>query len=302
MKYAPIALFVYNRPEHTRKVLSSIQLNKEAKESDLYVFIDGPRNTEDKRKIKEVRNIIENNHSCRSIKIVQGHENRGCPAQMIDGITEVCNLHGRAIIIEDDDYISPFFLEYVNRGLDIYEHEDLAMSICGYMYPVGRLSMQSAFMRGCGNWGWGTWKRAWDHFQPDGKKLLDEIIRRKLAYEFNYKGTDYKLRMLKRQIKGEIQSFAIRWYASCFLRGGLTLYPGKSLVQNIGFDNSGTNTYRSTKYDTELSMQPVLEFPEKVEENEEMISATVKWLRRKNHLYIKLYERVMSVLVQGFRI
>jgi hypothetical protein len=47
--------------------------------------------------------------------------------------------------------------------------------------------------------------------------------------------------MLRRQVAGEVDSWAIRWWLCVFLAGGLSVFPRSSLVTNIGFDGSGTH-------------------------------------------------------------
>ena len=63
--------------------------------------------------------------------------------------------------------------------------------------------------------------------------------------------------MLTGQIKGTNESWAVRWHASAFLVDKLTLYPGRSLVHNIGNDNSGTHCGNSAVHDIELSRTPI---------------------------------------------
>lgn len=114
-----------------------------------------------------------------------------------------------------------------------------------------------------GSWGWGTWDRAWKHFNADGKALLTELESRKLTYTFDFNGKYGYTRMLRRQIEGKNNSWAIRWNASLFLKGILSLNVGKSLVQNEGFDGSGTNCGGGGLYASELYMErlPVKRFP-----------------------------------------
>jgi len=296
MKLAPIAFIVFNRPDHTRRALESISLNIEAKDSDLFVFIDGPRRAQDKKLIEEVKKIVLERPWCKRVKIFESQENRGSTNQIIHGTTLLCKEFGRAIILEDDILLSRHCLTFFNTALHKYERKEKVMVVCGYMYPVGFQSAGSFFMRGVGNWGWGTWQRAWQHFEPDGKKLLDMVQQNNLEYDFNFQNSINQLRILKRQIKGKVDSWAIRWYATVMLRGGLTLFPDQSLTQNIGFDGTGTNTYKSTIYDTELMKGPVESYPNVIEESPELLDATVKYFRKKNRLYIKLYERIKSKL------
>ena len=74
--------------------------------------------------------------------------------------------------------------------------------------------------------------------------------------------------MLEGLIAGKIDSWAIVWYLSVFMRQGLTLFPIRSLVGNIGFDGSGTNcgTDRSPIYEAVENFR-VLTYPKKVRES-----------------------------------
>ena len=103
-----------------------------------------------------------------------------------------------------------------------------------------------------GSWGWATWKRAWDKFNPEGQELLNEIKRRRLTRQFDFNGKYPYTRMLKRQINGKNDSWAIRWNATLFLNDMLSLNAGRSLVQNIGFDGSGIHSGSDEIYSTDL--------------------------------------------------
>ena len=59
MGTAPVALFVYNRPEHTRRTIASLQKCSLAERTQLYVFSDGPKDEADQIKVAEVRKQLE---------------------------------------------------------------------------------------------------------------------------------------------------------------------------------------------------------------------------------------------------
>jgi hypothetical protein len=122
-------------------------------------------------------------------------------------------------------------------------------------------------MKGADCWGWATWQAAWTHFQPDGKTLLEELKIRGLEKEFDLGGVAPFTDILKSQISGQNDSWAIRWHASTFLAGLHTLYPGRSLVKNTGMDNSGTHCGSTVKFETDLSLGPVEVMPIPVEES-----------------------------------
>ncbi len=254
---APICLFVYNRPWHVRKTVESLQGNRLSKESDLFIFSDGAKDGEDGDKVSEVRHYIQQINGFRSVSIVERQGNLGLAASVIDGVTSILDSWGRIIVLEDDMETSPYFLEYMNDALVRYADDERVVSIHGYVYPVGSELPEAFFLPGADCWGWATWSRGWALFNPDGKYLLGEIDRRKLVRAFDFNGSFAYSRMLAEQSAGRNDSWAIRWYASAFLAGKLTLYPGRSLVQNIGNDNSGTHCGESRKYESALSMTPI---------------------------------------------
>ena len=253
--FAPIALFVYNRPVHTRRTLEALAANPEASGSFLYVFADGPKKGATNAALvdlEQVRVIIRERAWCREVCIVESNENRGLAASIVHGVTSVVEKHGRAIVMEDDLITSPHFLCYMNEALNLYQDDSRVASIHGYNLPLrGRLP-ETFFLRGADCWGWGVWKRSWQHFNPDPAALLEEIESRGLSHAFDFDGAYPYCGMLRDRIAGRNNSWAVCWHASAFLKEMLTLYPGKSLVRNIGFDSSGTHCDLETVYDVEL--------------------------------------------------
>ncbi len=256
---APIALFAYNRPEHTAATLAALAANPLAGESRLWVFSDGPRpgRPDDVGRITAVRELFRGAQGFREVHLVERSENLGLSRSIIRGVGELVERHGRVIVLEDDMVTSPHFLRYMNDGLECYQDDDRVISIHGYVYPVpGRLP-EAFFLRGADCWGWATWKRGWDLFEPDGVKLRRELRARGLEREFDMNGSRDYVRMLEDQIAGRCDSWAIRWDASAFLAGKLTLYPGVSLVRNIGLDNTGTHCSTAEHLAVKLADRPV---------------------------------------------
>jgi hypothetical protein len=244
MALAPIVLFVYNRPWHTEQTLNALAENPLANQSLLYIYADGPKDdapAETLERIKKTRALIKKKSWCLETVIFETGTNKGLANSIIDGVTQVVNKHGKIIVLEDDLVTHPFFLTYMNEYLDMFEHDEKVISLHGFMYPVKREIKSPFFLKGADCWGWATWKRGWDLFERDGKLLLDNILQRKLTKEFNFNNSYNFASLLKAQIEGEVDSWAIRWYASAFLSDKLTLYPPVSLIQNIGRDGSGTH-------------------------------------------------------------
>lgn len=253
VSYAPITLFVYNRLEHTRRTVDSLKQNKLAQESDLIIFSDASKSENQADKVREVRDFIHKIEGFKSITIVERDINYGLAKSIIDGVTAIVNKYGRIIVLEDDMVTSPYFLTYMNEALDTYVDDDRVISIHGYVYPVKGTLPEAFFLPGADCWGWATWQRGWKLFNPDGQYLLEELKHRKLISDFDYNGAYAYSKMLEGQIAGNNDSWAVRWYASAFLAGKLTLYPGRSLVRNIGNDNSGTHCGVTEEFDSEVS-------------------------------------------------
>jgi len=249
---APIVLFVYNRPWHTQQTVEALQKNKLASESELFIYSDDAKNDDARVSVDEVRKYIDNITGFKKITVIKRDKNWGLANSIIDGVTKIVNEYGRIIVLEDDLVTSPYFLKFMNEGLTMYENEDKVASIHGYIYPIDNLP-NTFFIKGADCWGWATWKRAWDVFEPNGQKILDELKSRGLEKGADFNNSYGLTQMLKDQIKGKNNSWAVRWYMSAFLKDMLTLYPGKSYVQNIGNDDSGTHCGVSDIFRVELS-------------------------------------------------
>lgn len=238
---APIALFVYDRPEHTRKTVIALLDNELAGQSDLFIFSDGAKKSASESNVLEVRRYIKTITGFKSVTIIERPANLGLAKSVIDGVTAICDRYGKIIVLEDDLITSPYFLRFMNQALSKYALDEQVISIHGYCYPVANGLPSMFFLRGADCWGWATWKRGWDLFEQDARKLYAALQAGGETKEFDFEGHYGYTEMLRQQIDGKINSWAIRWYASAFLAHKLTLYPGVSLVQNIGNDNSGTH-------------------------------------------------------------
>jgi hypothetical protein len=254
---SPIALFTYCRPNHIRRTVESLLRNRLAGESDLIVYSDAPNALEKQKAVNTVRDYLATITGFRSVTIIHRPQNFGLAKSIIEGVTEVLQQSDRIIVLEDDMVTSPHFLTYMNDALERYADEDRIVSIHAYVYPVDETLPETFFLLGSDCWGWATWRRGWSCFNPDGQYLLEELKRRKLLDAFDFNGTYPYTKMLEDQIKGTNNSWAVRWYASAFLADKLTLYPGRSLVHNIGNDNSGTHCGESASLDVKLSNTPI---------------------------------------------
>ena len=299
--YAPILLFVYNRPEHVRRNIQVLLKNELAAESELFIYSDAAKDETSQAAVKEVRAFIRSIQGFKKITITERAENWGLARSIIDGVTTQINRYGGVIVLEDDLVVAPHFLQFMNDALETYRDEERVGHIqaCDFTHDP---SLPDTFLiKWTGSWGWGTWDRAWKHFNADGKALLTELESRKLTYTFDFNGKYGYTRMLRRQIEGKNNSWAIRWNASLFLKGILSLNVGKSLVQNEGFDGSGTNCGGGGLYASELYMErlPVKKISP-IEENIQARNAYVRYYARTNSFMAKAIRRIKRTLKGDF--
>ena len=280
MSFAPIVLFVYNRPEHTRKTVEALQKNLLAEDSQLFIFSDAPKNEAAAAGVAEVRAYLKIISGFKSISITERQENWGLAKSIVQGVGDILKEHGRIIVLEDDIVTSPYFLQFMNQALEMYQDEPRAMHVSGYFLPVQALLPETFFYRQTSCWGWGTWERAWRHFKPDAGYLLAEIQNKGKLTEFNMNGSFNFSSQLKANIEGRINTWAIKWQASVFLQNGLCLHPSISLTENIGNDGSGVHATNTTAFDTILGSKPIRLEKQPVEEREDVNQAIEGFFRK----------------------
>jgi len=297
MTYAPVALFAYNRPRHLRQTVEALLKNDEAPQTELFVFSDAARNRSAESTVAEVRAYIRQISGFSAVHVIERDTNFGLAKSVTEGVSAVCRDHGRVIVLEDDIHTSQYFLRFMNDGLEMYEHDQQVASIHGYVYPVSVPLPETFFLRGADCWGWATWKRGWDLFEPDGKLLLQQLKKRKLTHRFDCDGSYPYTRMLRDQITGKNNSWAVRWHASAFLHDMLTLYPGRSLVLNIGLDSSGTHCAASAKFSGEVADKPIRVERLPVKENDAARQAFIRFYRAlRPSIMTRVFRRMAHII------
>ena len=299
-KLAPIALFVYNRPDHTRRTLQFLKQNELAADSRLFIFSDGPKNAKQAEKVAEVRALIKQVEGFKLVEIIERSSNLGLANSVISGVSQLMEEYGQAIVFEDDLITSPYTLRYFNDALVRYQNEVQVMHIGAYMYPLpiaeSEQLPETFFFRAATSWGWATWARAWQHFNPDVEVLMKQFDADQ-KHQFSIEGSMNFWKQMQELKAGKNNSWAIRWYASIFLIGGLTLNPAHSLVSNIGHDGSGVHSGINEIYNVSINPQPVKHFPELIAENMEAYNFIKIFLKnRKGNIWQRVLRYVNQLL------
>lgn len=246
MKLAPIVLFVYNRPWHTQQTLNALAKNIFAAECDLFVFADGPKTNDaaELGKISETRKIIAGQQGFKSVTITRRDKNIGLASNVIEGLNSIFAKHESAIILEDDLITAPYFLDYCNRGLEMYKDDKHVFSINGFMFPIDFKNEEGAFLcpLATSSWGWASWADRWKHFENSPGQINEIQQNSMIRARFNLADYDYAAMLNNKN------SWAVKWYYTAFIRNAVGLFPTKTLIENIGFDGSGTHPGNTSLY------------------------------------------------------
>jgi hypothetical protein len=241
MDPAPVALFAYRRPDHLARVVVGLQANRGAADTSLYVFCDGAKGTADSADVAAVRTVAHAITGFASMTVIERAENFGLARSIRDGVDQLCQRYGRAIVLEDDVVPTPHFLAYVNAALERYACDERVISVGCYTFSDGNGLPETFFLNIPDCWGWAVWQRSWSQFEPDGAKLLAALRAQNKLRAFDLDGAYPYSAMLRDQIAGRNSSWAVLWYAHACISGQLTLYPHLSVTENIGEDGSGTH-------------------------------------------------------------
>ncbi|SOD98302.1 glycosyltransferase family protein [Spirosoma fluviale] len=262
MSLAPILLFTYKRLGTLQQTVSSLQKNQLSSQSDLFVFSDAAKSEKDIDSVGEVRSYLKTITDFKTITIHESPTNKGLATSIISGVTQIINDYGKIIVLEDDLETSPNFLSFMNQALDYYEHHASVFSISGFTMPMKGLRPDEVyFTQRASSWGWATWKDRWtpiDWQVKDYASFRCNDTQRKL---FNRMGSDMS-DMLDRQMRGDINSWAIRWCYHQYKKGLYTVFPAESKVQNIGLENpASTHTNeRFNRFKTKIDQRHIRQF------------------------------------------
>jgi hypothetical protein len=243
---APVVVFVYNRPEHTKALFSSLELCKEVERHDLFVFSDAAKTEGTEEQVNNVRLFLHDyakKSSFKNIKIIEAKSNKGLANSIIDGVTEIIMEYSMAIVLEDDLIVSENFLQFMQECLEFYKNDRTVGAISGFSFPITskKKCPNTVYKSRTGNsWGWATWKDRWEsadwNVQDYKQFKTDKDLKN------NFEEQQHGIcSMLERQMRGEIDSWAVRWDYSFFRRNLWTIYPYKTRVKNDGFDGSGVH-------------------------------------------------------------
>lgn len=251
-KLAPIVIFAFNRPYALKTTLESLQANIGSKSSILYVFVDGPRldNSDDSNKVFQVQDLVRHINGFKQVHYVFSDKNKGLAKSIIDGTTEVLRIHGKAIVVEDDLFLSKSFLRYMNKMLDEYENDKRVMQISGYTTKINipdDYSYDIYLNIRAQSWSWATWYDRWITVDWEVNDYIQLKAEKKMQKAFCKGGSDL-FNMLRGYMEGRNNSWYIRFCYSMHKQQGYSICPIRSLVRNDGFTQEATHCNVYNRY------------------------------------------------------
>jgi hypothetical protein len=290
---APIVLFVYNRPNHTRETIQALQKNELACESELFIYSDAPKNENALTQVNEVRAYIKTIGGFKRVTVIEREKNWGLANSIIDGVTKIINKYGKIIVLEDDLVTSPYFLKFMNEALEVYKDEKKVWHVSGWNYPIETNGLDDVFFWRLMNcWGWATWADRWAHYEKNVAKTINEFSKDDI-YNFNINGIENFWTQVTLNKEGKINTWAIFWYATIFKHNGLCLNPSQTFVANIGHDGSGVHCAQSCRFNGELSMNAHIKFIDRYYENELVIEKfKIFHNQNKQHLFQRIINKI----------
>ncbi len=254
-----VLLIAFRRPALTRKMLESI---REAKPPRLYIACDGPRpdRPDDEERVRAVRAVIaEFADDLHPITCYQ-EKNLGCGKGVSTAISWFFEHEEEGIILEDDCYPDPSFYRFCGEMLERYRNIANVMQVAGYNAISGACPIDAdyLFSHFGWQWGWATWRRAWQHFDlkmnswPEFKRMG---LQKSTA--FNNK----RIRVFEEMYAGKCDTWDYQWHYAVASNYGLSIVPKFSLITNIGVGLDCTHGVEcNASQDQAVTARPVV-FP-----------------------------------------
>lgn len=292
---SPVLLFSYNRINELKRTIANLKTAKLSNETTLYLFSDGPKNDDESESIETIRTFLKSIRGFKEIIYKFSIKNKGLATSIIEGVTEVLEIHNKAIILEDDLLVSSNFLVYMNNGLNYYQDYENILSVCGFNNTISTRKSDEYpydifFARRTSSWGWATWKNKWEGIDWEVKDFEEFSQNKREIKEFNRWGSDM-YSMLKRQQQGKVDSWAIRYCYHQHKNNLWSVFPLVSKVKNIGFNDNATNTkQRYNRYEVDLdeSSKVNFEFMGEIKLNQNIVAEFIALNSVRNRIKYKI--------------
>lgn len=263
---APIGLSTYGRPQHLKQTIRALQQNSLAPESELFVFSDAPKPGDEER-VAAVRSYVSTIDGFREVHIIERNSNDRV-ANSRGGLKMLLDRYEKVVFLAEDIVTAPSFLTFMNDALFKYEENDRIFNVSGYSPPISipaNYNHDVFFLRRISAWGFGIWKSRFEklgYMTPEEYELF--ASNRKNVKAFVKTGGADLMQMLRADAYGEIDAGDVKLMFAQFVSDQYTVYPVRSLVQNIGHDGTGVHCGTTDRFDVTLSNESSFILPDKL--------------------------------------
>lgn len=311
--YAPAVISTLNRYEHFKRCLESLERNKYADLTEVYIALDYPpseKYVNGWKKIDDYLNKKENSNGFKKLYVIRRERNYGVSGENSNYgrlvRDYIIDKYDRFIPVEDDNEFSPNFLEYINQALELYKDDDKCTTVCGYNYygmQVPDSYKENTYLsREFSGWGCGYWTKKWKLFA----KRLNISYEKDIMKSWKKIWTIYKHepRLLNTIILNlqTGRAFGDTLYVcQQYLEGYYSVFPVLSKVRNHGFDGSGTTIFRPDNFHNKQLIDEERDFKiERLYYIDEIVQKEVeKCFKRSLFLNIVIFVRVLLFYITG---
>ncbi len=258
----PVLFIIFNRKEIALRTLQEI---RKAKPSKLYIAGDGPRlsKTGESEVVNETRQAIIDSIDWNCIVKTQFQdENLGCGPGVYSAINWFFENEEEGIILEDDCVPLPGFFKFSTELLLKYRIDERIAGITGFN-PLRKQVVDNSycFSKYMENWGWATWRRAWQRMDI-GMNWLGTSQEGDIISNAGYFGKDVEnwrhgISLIHSE---KISAWDVQWSFTVAAQNQLTIYPKYNLISNIGVGEQATHTGELSPL-LNFKVEKDLEFP-----------------------------------------
>jgi hypothetical protein len=298
MDLAPIGIITYSRIEFLKKTIESLKRNPIAIKSQLYIFVDGPKDGDNLK----VHNVIEYANTIDGFERVTVSTRIGNNRSdnYFNGIGYLLKKYKKVIFLEDDNIVSSQFLEYMNSGLDYYKDNMNILAICGYNPPVEyatKYKNNDHYLSSYFNaWGYATW--------ANRETLEIEKINSQYSELLSNRGLYSKIKRKHPRLIGGLKlindrklnagDYRITFHLiknDCYV-----VKPIISYVNNIGHDGSGVHCGKTNKYDNNVINYSLVNFSKNIKYDPSLDLVWRRFMDKKDPIITRVLRRVKVMM------
>ena len=250
-EFAPVIIPTLNRFKHFKNCVESLASCTHARNTDLIVTLDFPFNDSHYDGYKIIEKYTTEIKGFNTVKVIKRKNNYGLLKNYVESIHEAFLDYDEIIFTEDDNYFSPNFLDYINKGLKLFKDSKEISAICGYNYPIHmppKYNPNFFYYKGFSAWGYGTWKNKYKNLVYSVNELKDFVKNRNNILELNKISGRHYYNILESIVKKTNKYADFAFFLNNVRYNQYCVFPSISKVRNYGFDGSGVNCGYENNY------------------------------------------------------